>query len=244
VNQAAAAVADLAFELVRIQPVDVVDDSRSHRREQVLLVLLDVAEGLADGVDGGEIFGRIAEQQVGQRFFDARRELERIVVLRLDRRRRHAHHVLLLRAQVQVLADAEHDLAHDLAQAVQHLLGLLVVEALRLQAGTAEERVERWRQVRGWHVRWRKRRRDVGSSGRLRGRRSGRGSSRCLGRRRADGGGSGGLHSRRRLRRRRRRHGALDDARGGADRRRLGALRRRLRHGLRRKFSQIRGREF
>ena len=74
--------------------------------------------------------GGLAEQQVVQRFLDARRELERVVVLRLDRRRRHAHHVLLLGAQVQVLGDAEHDLAHQLPEPVQYLLGLLLVEPL------------------------------------------------------------------------------------------------------------------
>ena len=67
-----------------------------------------------------------------------RRELQRIVVLGLDRRRRHAHDVLLLGAQMQILADAEHDLAHDLPQAVQHLLGFLFVEALCRQSGHAD----------------------------------------------------------------------------------------------------------
>src|SRR6185503_8054795 len=88
-----------------------------------------------------------------ERFLDARRELQRVVVLRLDRRRRYAQDVLLLGADVEILADPEHELAHDLPQALEHLLGLLLVEPLRLQACGAEECVER-RRRRGRRRLW------------------------------------------------------------------------------------------
>ena len=84
-----------------------------------------------------------------ERFLDARRELQRVVALRLDRRRRNAQDVLLLGADVEILTDAEHELAHDLPEAVEHLLGLFLVEPLRLQARGAEESVERRRRRGG-----------------------------------------------------------------------------------------------
>ncbi len=95
-----------------------------------------------------KILAGLAEQQVRQRFFHARRELQRVIALRLDRGRRYPEGIFLVRAQVQVLAHAEDHLAHDLAETVQRLLGLFVVELVRRQAGAAEERVEAGRGVR------------------------------------------------------------------------------------------------